>query len=87
MANPSPFRARMAKKRRSGDLSAAQLKLWRVIQKAEAVMKEATGNPDLTLRACHCLSQCIGQYAKLTEAGELEARLEALEQQQQRRTA
>lgn len=86
MANPNPFHARLAKRKRAGDLSAAQAKLWRAIRKAEAVMASA-GNPELTLRAIHALSQAVGQYTRVIETGELSARLEALEQAQQRRIA
>jgi hypothetical protein len=34
---------------------------------------------DMTLKAAHCISQCAGQYAKLLEIGEFEARLAAIE--------
>jgi hypothetical protein len=36
---------------------------------------------EVRLRAIHALSQACGQYAKLLEVGELEARLAALEAQ------
>jgi hypothetical protein len=35
--------------------------------------------PELRLKAIHAVSQCAGQYAKLLEVGELEARLKVLE--------
>jgi hypothetical protein len=60
-----------------------QRKLWGVILHAEEVLKGAStaGDRELTLKAIHALSQCCGQYAKLLEIGELEARLQAREEQ------
>lgn len=84
--NNNPFQARLAKRKRAGDLSAAQAKLWKAIREAEKVLIGAE-NPEIKLRAVHALSQAIGQYCKVHETGELEARLVALEQQERRRTA
>jgi hypothetical protein len=39
-------------------------------------------DPDQCLRAVHAVSQASGQYIKLLEVGELEARIQALEQGQ-----
>jgi hypothetical protein len=84
VANPHPdaLKARMAKKcrQRTGDLPALQRKLWRALLHAEDVLEQAEA-PELRLRAVHAVSQCAGQYAKLLEVGELEARLAALEEQ------
>jgi hypothetical protein len=82
MANPSPTQARLAKKsaRKPGDLRAIQRKLWGAVLHAEEVMERAVED-EVRLRAIHALSQACGQYAKLLEVGELEARLAALEGQ------
>ncbi len=85
--NADPTKARMAKKfqRKPGNLPALQRKLWGAILHAEEVLEQACqdGEPELRLKAVHALSQCAGQYAKLLEVGEIEARLAALEARQQ----
>ena len=43
-------------------------------------MQDESADPLLTLKSVHALTQAAGCYVKLTEAGEFEARLEALEQ-------
>ena len=40
---------------------------------------EGEGHAGLQLRAIHAISQASGQYAKLLEIGQLEARIAALE--------
>lgn len=80
MANTNPFEARLAKRRqRAGDLQAARSKLWRAILRAEKVLVASDNTPEVTLKAVHAIAQSIGQYVKVHETGELEARLEALE--------
>lgn len=78
--NPQTLKARMAKKKRqrTGDLKALQRKVWTALLHAEDVLEDAA-EPELRLKAIHALSQCAGQYAKLLEVGELEARLSELE--------
>ena len=85
MPNPSPHTARQAQKRRRtpGDLATLVQVLWGALLKAEAVLDAATHASELTLKAVHAVSQCAGQYSKLLEVGELEARLQALEAQLQ----
>lgn len=82
MANPhaNSLQSRMSKKRRqrAGDFTLLKRKLWVALLHAEDVLDEAI-EPDLRLKAMHALSQCAGQYAKLLQIGELEARLAALE--------
>ncbi len=82
MSNPNanPLQARMAKKKRqrTGDLPALQRKVWTALLHAEDVLEEAAES-ELRLKAIHALSQCAGQYAKLLEIGEIEARLQSLE--------
>jgi hypothetical protein len=80
--NHNPLPARLAKKarRKPGDLPALLKKLWGAVLHAETVMETAE-DAELRLKAIHALSQCSGQYAKLLEIGELEARLAALEAQ------
>jgi hypothetical protein len=80
--NPNPWHARHAKRkvRKPGNLQQLQAKLWRALCEAEAVL-DTSEDPELTLKAVHAISQCAGQYAKLLEIGELEARVQALEQQ------
>ncbi|MBI2884181.1 MAG: hypothetical protein HYY11_09830 [Candidatus Methylomirabilis oxyfera] len=65
------------KKRHAG---ASQTTLWKAIKEAETILLSEASEPELKLRCVHALSQAIGQYAKVTEVGELESRIEALEQ-------
>ncbi len=76
----NPTRARMAKKKRqqTGNLKALQRKLWVALLHAEDVLEQAE-QAELRLKAVHALSQCAGQYAKLLEIGELEARMAEVE--------
>ena len=84
MAGP-PHKARLGKKLRSkpGNLAEVQVILWYALKRSQYCLDVAT-DPDVILRAGHAVSQIAGQYAKLLEVGELEARLQALEQQRQR---
>lgn len=90
MANPhpDPLRARLAKKRRrkAGTLAQLTVVVWHALLEAQAVLEEAD-EAELTLKAVHAVSQCAGQYAKLLEVGELEARIQALEQKAQQKGA
>jgi hypothetical protein len=81
MPNPNPWRARQEKKRirKPRNLAALQLKVWRALCEAEGVL-EGAEDSELKLKAIHGISQCAGQYVRLWEAGELEARVLALEQ-------
>ncbi|MBZ0160969.1 MAG: hypothetical protein K8G79_12695 [bacterium] len=88
MGNLNPVPGRLAKraKRASGDVARLQTKLWQSVLQAESVMLKE-GDDVLKLKAIHCLSQVAASFLKCVEVGELEARLEALEQQERRRTA
>ena len=83
MANANPFEGRMAKAKKSrgaGDIDDARHALWDGIESVRRVLYDADGtDPALTLRAVHALTQATGAYAKLVQAVELEARVEALE--------
>jgi hypothetical protein len=93
MANPSPHKARMARKRKvkPGTLLDLQKLLWKALRTAEAILDRACTQADgewerpedLQLRAIHAIGQCAGQYSKLLEVGEFEARIAALEAAQQ----
>ena len=61
-----------------GDLHQLRRMLWQALVEAEAVLLESE-DPELTLKAAHCISQCAGQYAKLSELGEIVQRLESVE--------
>jgi hypothetical protein len=80
MANVSPHKARLGRKLRGkpGDLPQLQLILWHALKRAQGIL-DASTEDDATLRVVHAISQVAGQYAKLLEIGELEARIAALE--------
>jgi hypothetical protein len=70
------LRRRTAK---AGGLPQLLKMLWQALIEAEAVLL-ASDDPELTLKACHAISQCGGQYFRVLEGGEMEARLKALEE-------
>ena len=80
MANPNPVAARLAQRRarQPGNLADVLKVLWTALHDAEQLMY-AADDPELRLRCIHAVSQVAGQYSKLLEIGELEARLAALE--------
>jgi hypothetical protein len=80
MANPNPHAARLAKRRahKPGSLEDLLKVLWTALSDAERLMY-AADDPEVRLRCIHAISQVSGQYAKLLEIGELEARIAALE--------
>ena len=90
MANHSPHVARLAKRRAHKPLDLADILkiLTTAIREGERLLLSAADDDhDLTLRTIHALGQVTGQYAKLLEVGELEARLAALEAQMPGRAA
>ena len=77
--------ARLVKrhKHKPGNLRDLLQVLWQALLEAQAVLEAAgEAEAELKLKAVHAISQCGGQYAKLLEVGELEARLAAVEQAQ-----
>jgi hypothetical protein len=86
-----PHVARAAKKRRRtrkkpGTVDAARRVLWAAMERVEEVLHEAAEpeggrpvNPVMILKCAHALTQACGAYARIVEAGELEARLSELE--------
>lgn len=86
MPNPNPVAARLAKRRahKPGTLADLQKVLWTAIKDAEALLYLAD-DPELILRCVHAIGQCAGQYSRLLEVGEFEARLAAIEDAQHRR--
>ncbi len=75
--------ARLAKRKRrsSGSLNGATLRLWRAIEAAEACLMDSAelGDQAGVLRAVHATTQAASAYARLLEVGELEGRLSELE--------
>jgi hypothetical protein len=80
MSKYEVHKARMGRKLRGkpGDLVQLQLILWYSLKRAQGILDVATDD-ETTLKAVHCISQVAGQYAKLLEIGELEARIAAME--------
>jgi hypothetical protein len=72
--------ARMAKrrKRQPANLDGAKAVLWDTLMQAKSVL-DAAVEPELKLRACHCVSQIVGQFTKIYEVSELERRVALLE--------
>jgi len=61
-----------------GNLADVLKVLWTALSDAEQLMY-AADEPELRLRCIHAISQVSGQYSKLLEVGELEARLALVE--------
>lgn len=78
--NPNPNEARKAKgeKRRNALLPAMEA-VEKALQTATAIL-ETGADDSINLKAVHAVSQTAVCYARLYEVGELESRLEALEQ-------
>ena len=76
--------ARLAKKKRAapGNLADLLARQWRAVEAADAVLVDAAAANDsaLVLKGVHALTQAAGAYARLVEAGEIEARLAEVEQ-------
>lgn len=89
--NPVTHLARLAKRKRrsSGDLKGARLRLWSALQAAEACLLDSAeaGDQGGVLKAVHAVVQATGAFSKLVEVGELEARLVELEGALSARTA
>jgi hypothetical protein len=79
MPNPNPYQARTARKAKAKPPSVkeASLIVWKALEAAQAILEES--DPTVKLKACHAVFQGAQAFAKLHEVGELEARLEALE--------
>lgn len=83
--NPSPHKARAARKRKAKPGTVADLTalLWRAIDRLEAHLGTVADGEEIdTAELCkltHAISQTAGTYLKALEVGELEARLAALE--------
>ena len=85
MPNPNPHKARAAKKkharlRKTGDLTDMRRELWRAILCAKEVLLDPSSDPSTTLKAVHAITSASTAYARLVEIGEIEARLEAVEE-------
>lgn len=81
MATPPPHKARLAKKQNAKpkDLTAVSEMIWKALQRCTTLLDGA--DEATALKAAHAIFQGSTAYAKLHEVSELEARLEALEQQ------
>ncbi len=63
-----------------GTLTDARRKLWQAITSAEDVLLDDESDAQMVLKAAHAITSASTAYAKLIEIGEIEARLEAVEQ-------
>jgi hypothetical protein len=72
----------VAKKRKNpGDLKDARAIMWEGLEMLEIFLQQAKESKDSqeARSIMHCLAQSIGVYARLTEVGEFEERLERLQ--------
>ncbi len=80
MANPNPWKARLARYQRTppGDIEALRRQTWAVLMLAFEGC--ATEEPEQRRKALLAYGQLAASYLKLYEVAELEPRLQALEQ-------
>ena len=71
--NTPAKRSRNRIARKPGDLSAAKLRVWRAILRAESLLESSSA--DIALRAVHAVSQATMSYVKLHETADLELEL------------
>jgi hypothetical protein len=82
MPNPSPHKARMATKKKHKPLNIQDVLM--IVQEALETARDLLSekDPTMQLKACHGVFQGAMAYSKLFEVGEIEARLQALENTQ-----
>ena len=80
-------KTRRSRKRQPGTLADLLQVLWNALKEAEEVLNTSAGDPELVLKAAHCISQCAGQYHKMLEGYTFEERLAALEAQMTKEAA
>jgi len=80
--NKNPVAARTArrKKAKKGTLEDVGRKVYAALERCEMLLEDI--DPSIQLKAAHGVFQGASAYAKVLEVGELEARLQALEQAQ-----
>ena len=83
MANSNPHQARAGKRRaavqRAGSPDDLRAIVWTAILAARDIVADAATDPAERLRAVHAISQAAGNYLRLVEATEFDARLRAVE--------
>lgn len=84
MSNPAPHQARKAcalarKRAKACGINKLREKLWNRTARLDVEVSDGEGLPEEKLRHVHTLIQSCAAYMKVVEAGELEARLAALE--------
>lgn len=84
--NPATHVARQAKKTKAqeraehaGTIDELRRVVWAAIERVDAIVQDENADSALTLKGTHALVQAAGAYVKITDAGEFEARLSAIE--------
>jgi hypothetical protein len=65
---------------KAGDIAQLRAVLWGVLLQAEQIALDPNQHPDLRLKAVGSLATISGVYLKATQQGDLEKRIEVLEQ-------
>jgi hypothetical protein len=82
--NANPHEARQERRRRRrpapGTIRQLQQVLWKALQALELELDHHGGDVTTLTRLTHAVSQASSAYLKATEVGELEARMQALEE-------
>lgn len=76
-ARRKPKKRRRARK--AADLGTAQRVAWTAVREAETMLLDTEQDVETRLRCVHALTQSLGTFAKLSEAADLEKRIEKLE--------
>ena len=92
MANPNPWKARLAKRRQmldelsAGDLDKARRILWAVVLDATDRMADHAIDNDDFSRLSNAVVRAVSEYRQLVEVGEIEQRLAEVERRQRARS-
>lgn len=79
MGQPSK-KPRGLRRRKPGDLAQLRAVLWGVLLEVEAIAQDPNAERAEKLKAASALATLAGSYTRAIEAGDMEKRLQALEQ-------
>jgi hypothetical protein len=79
-SKPTTTKQPRLRRAKAGDIAQLRAVLWGVLLQAEQIALDPNQHPDLRLKAVGSLATISGVYLKATQQGDLEKRIEALEQ-------
>ena len=64
--------------RKTGTLDDARRELWRAVVCSRTVLMAPESGDELTLKAAHCVQQCVSAYVRLLETSTMQGQLDTL---------